>query len=247
MLAADSPHPIGDARWHPVRTRDSGRINKITSRCGEIAVRCTQQTQDTRTNEVRQRQGDAARERHYRGGCVQPAEPRAEAIALVAVGVVRWWACWSVAARHLLSNKPPDAAATAGSFVGSTCAECHRPQADLWRPSSTTWRCNTPAPRRCSAIQRRELRLRGRALALLSQGRQVLRRDHSPDGKLAVFEVKYASASIRCSSTWWSFAMAACSAVDRVGQPATNKGGQRWFHLYPNERSGTTTSCIGPS
>ena len=43
-------------------------------------------------------------------------------------------------------------------------------------------------------------------------------------------------ASIRCSNTWSSFPMAACRRCRSPGTAGPkDKGGQRWFHLYPNE------------
>ena len=69
-----------------------------------------------------------------------------------------------------------------------------------------------------------------------------------PDGKLATFEVKYTFGVDPLQQYLIEFPDGRVQALSIAWDSRPKEqGGQRWFHLYPNEEIGTTTSCIGPS
>ena len=98
-------------------------------------------------------------------------------------------------------------------------------------------------------LRRRRVRLRGCALALLSQGRQVLRRDRRRrrQARRLRGEVHLrprSAAAVPGRVSRWPRA----GAVDRLGQPAGRQGRAALVPpLSQRDASGTTTCCIGPS
>ena len=76
-----------------------------------------------------------------------------------------------------------------------------------------------------------------RAIPLLPQGWEVLRRDRWARRQAdAVSKSSTRSASSHCSNIWSSFPTGACRRLSLAWDSRPKeKGGQRWFHLYPDE------------
>ena len=137
---------------------------------------------------------------------------------------------------HLLGNRPRADSSAAPTFVGSTtCAECHRPQADPWRPSqhnlamqhasaATVLGNFNDAGFDYAGVHSRFFRKDGKFF-VETDGR---------DGKLAVFEVKYTFGVDPLQQYLVEFPDGRVQAllIAWDSRPA-DKGGQRWFHLYP--------------
>src|SRR5262249_47478373 len=123
------------------------------------------------------------------------------------------------------------------TFVGSeTCAGCHRSQAGLWGGSQ----------------HQRAMAHAGEATGLGEFGdatfdyfgmrSRFFRRDgkylvetDGPDGKLATFEIKYTFGVDPLQQYLIEFPDGRIQALSIAWDSRPKeKGGQRWFHLYPN-------------
>jgi predicted CXXCH cytochrome family protein len=128
--------------------------------------------------------------------------------------------------------------ATAPAFVGSeTCAGCHQEQAQLWSSSQhkhamqhandTTVLGNfNDATFDYYGIRSRFFRQDGKFLV----------ETDGPDGKLATFEVKYTFGIDPLQQYLIEFPDGRVQALSIAWDTRPKEqGGQRWFHLYPNE------------
>jgi len=141
-------------------------------------------------------------------------------------------------ALYLLSTKHADVAEAAAAFVGSaTCAECHRTQADLWQPSQHKLAMQHATAESVlgnfndagfdhAGVHSRFFR---------KEGKFFVETDGA-DGKLAVFEVKYTFGLDPLQQYLIEFPDGRLQALSIAWdtRPAS-QGGQRWFHLYPDE------------
>jgi hypothetical protein len=124
------------------------------------------------------------------------------------------------------------------TFIGSeTCAGCHQAEAKLWRPSQ----------HKLAMQHATENSVLGdfadasfdyygtRSRFFRKDGKFFVETD-GPDGKLAVFEVKYTFGVDPLQQYLVEFPDGRIQALSIAwdSRPA-DKGGQRWFHLYPNE------------
>jgi predicted CXXCH cytochrome family protein len=127
---------------------------------------------------------------------------------------------------------------SAAAFVGSeTCAGCHQTQAQLWRSSHhkqamqhasdhTVLGDFNDATFDYYGVRSRFFRQDGRFL-VESDGR---------DGKLATFEVKYTFGVDPLQQYLIEFPDGRLQALSIAWDSRPKlQGGQRWFHLYPNE------------
>jgi predicted CXXCH cytochrome family protein len=127
---------------------------------------------------------------------------------------------------------------SAATFVGSeTCAGCHRPEAELWRASQHKQAMDHATDKSVLgdfndasfdyyAVRSRFFRKDGKFLV----------ETDGPDGKLATFEVKYTFGIDPLQQYLVEFPDGRLQALSLTwdGRPK-GQGGQRWFHLYPNE------------
>jgi len=154
------------------------------------------------------------------------------ATAVIAVAI-----CFGIVSWPLLSGGRPEPPAVA-TFVGSNvCAECHRAQAELWRGSQ----------HKQAMDQATEQSVLGdfnnvsfdyygvRSRFFRKEGKFFVETD-GPDGKLAIYEVKYTFGVDPLQQYLIEFPDGRIQAlsVSWDSRPK-EKGGQRWFHLYPNE------------
>ena len=128
---------------------------------------------------------------------------------------------------------------TAATFVGSTiCAGCHQQQAELWRGSQ----------HRHAMDHASEATVLGdfsgatfdyfgvRSRFFRDNGKFLVETD-GPDGKLATFEIKYTFGVDPLQQYLIAFPDGRLQALSLAWDTRPKqKGGQRWFHLYPNEQ-----------
>jgi len=125
------------------------------------------------------------------------------------------------------------------SFVGSeTCVGCHRQEGELWHVSqhahamdhateTTVLGDFNDASLDHFSVHSRFFR---------NDGKFFVQTD-GPDGKLAVFEVKYAFGVYPLQQYLVEFSDGRIQALPLAWDSRTmEQGGQRWFHLYPNEK-----------
>jgi predicted CXXCH cytochrome family protein len=167
--------------------------------------------------------GDPSRRPRSRGTGIAAA---VAAVAVLAAGL-----------GYVLWNRPA-ASPAAATFVGSeTCAGCHRAQADLWRSSQ----------HRRAMAHATEASVFGdfndatfdyhgmRSRFFRRDGKFLVETDGS-DGKLATFEIKYTFGIDPLQQYLIEFPDGRLQALSIAWDArAKDKGGQRWFHLYPNE------------
>src|SRR5262245_35908122 len=130
------------------------------------------------------------------------------------------------------------AGASAATFVGSeTCAGCHRAEAELWR-ASQHWLAMQHASDNTVlgdfndasfdhyGVHSRFFRRNGKFLV----------ETDGADGKLATFEVKYTFGVDPLQQYLVEFPDGRLQALSLAWDSRPQyKGGQRWFHLYPDE------------
>jgi predicted CXXCH cytochrome family protein len=124
-------------------------------------------------------------------------------------------------------------------FVGSdACSGCHRTQSDLWRNSQHKQAMDHATDKTVlgdfddarfeyAGVQSRFFRRDGKFLV----------ETDGPDGKLATFEVKYTFGVDPLQQYLIEFPDGRLQALSIAWDVRPkDKGGQRWFHLYPNEK-----------
>jgi len=128
---------------------------------------------------------------------------------------------------------------TTASFLGSTaCAGCHQKQAELWRGSqhrhAMDHATETTVLGDFSGATFDYFGVRSRFFR--DNGKFLVETD-GPDGKLATFEVKYTFGVDPLQQYLIAFPDGRLQALSLAWDSRPKeKGGQRWFHLYPNEQ-----------
>ena len=153
---------------------------------------------------------------------------------LVLVGGLSFqlWTGGTRYAPSLSGDAPP------ATFVGSdTCAGCHRMQTDLWRGSQHKQAMDHATEKAVlgdfSDVTFDYYGVRSRFFR--KDGKFLVETD-GPDGKLATFEVKYTFGVDPLQQYLIEFPDGRLQALSLAWDSRTKeKGGQRWFHLYPNE------------
>jgi predicted CXXCH cytochrome family protein len=158
------------------------------------------------------------------------------AAGLVLIGGLTFQRLTGDAARQDLSDASP-----AVAFVGSeTCAGCHRAQAELWRRSQHKHAMDHATEKSVlgdfSDVTFDYYGVRSRFFR--NGGRFQVETD-GPDGKLATFEIKYTFGVDPLQQYLIQFPDGRLQALSIAWDCRPKEvGGQRWFHLYPNEKIG---------
>ncbi|MGA8968188.1 MAG: multiheme c-type cytochrome, partial [Pseudolabrys sp.] len=145
--------------------------------------------------------------------------------------------CFGVISWPLLSSRraEPPAAAT---FVGSeACAGCHRAETDLWRASQHRQAMDHATEKTVLGdFNDASFDYYGvRSRFFRKDGKFFVETD-GPDGKLATFQVKYTFGVDPLQQYLIEFPDGRVQALSIAWDSRPkDKGGQRWFHLYPNE------------
>jgi len=169
------------------------------------------------------------------------SKPRTWIAASVAVAIVVFggFASWFLVsgARNGPANTAAGSAAAA-TFVGSkTCASCHEAEAKLWRTSQHKLAMDHATDRSVlgdfsgAAVEHYGVKSR----FFRKDGKYLVETD-GPDGKPGMFEIKYAFGVDPLQQYLVEFADGRLQALSLAWDSRPKeKGGQRWFHLYPNE------------
>jgi predicted CXXCH cytochrome family protein len=157
----------------------------------------------------------------------------AAAAALLAVGLL-----YQFRADEFGKTTPPPIQGAEATFVGSeTCAGCHQAEAKLWRGSQhqramahatdkSVLGDFTDATFDYYGVKSRFFR---------KDGKYLVETD-GPDGELSVFEIKYTFGVDPLQQYLIEFPDGRLQSLSIAWDSRSkDKGGQRWFHLYPNE------------
>jgi Flp pilus assembly protein TadD len=143
---------------------------------------------------------------------------------------------------------PPDAAhpaaaesAVAATFVGSNaCADCHREEFTRWQGSQHAVAMQVADERTVLGdFNNARFRNFGVTTEFSRRDGKFMVRTEGPDGKMADFEVRHTFGVYPLQQYLIELPRGHVQALS-IAWDARPKdaGGQRWFHLYPNERIG---------
>ena len=137
-----------------------------------------------------------------------------------------------------VQRDPLQGADTAVTFVGSeTCAGCHRPEAELWRSSQHQHAMDHANEKSVLGdFNGASFDYHGVRSRFFRQDGKFLVETDGPDGKLAAFEVKYTFGVDPLQQYLIEFPDGRLQALSIAWDSRPkDAGGQRWFHLYPDE------------
>ena len=137
----------------------------------------------------------------------------------------------------LLQSSQP-AVQPAAEFIGSeTCAVCHRAETELWRDSQHKHAMDHATDKSVLGdFNDATFDYFGvRSRFFRGDGKYLVETD-GPDGKLAIFQVKYTFGIDPLQQYLIEFPDGRVQALSIAWDARSKeKGGQRWFHLYPSE------------
>jgi predicted CXXCH cytochrome family protein len=131
-----------------------------------------------------------------------------------------------------------NSSASATTFVGSeACAGCHRAEAELWRGSQHRLAMqHATAKSVLGDFNDASFDYHGVHSRFFRQDGKFLVETDGSDGKLAAFEVKYTFGLDPLQQYLVEFADGRLQALSLAWDSRPKEsGGQRWFHLYPDE------------
>jgi predicted CXXCH cytochrome family protein len=123
-------------------------------------------------------------------------------------------------------------------FVGSeTCAGCHQAEGELWRGSQHKLAMDHATDKSVMGdFNDATFEYYGVHSRFFRRDDKFLVETDGPDGKLSVFEVKYTFGVDPLQQYLVEFLDGRLQALSLAWDSRPkNKGGQRWFHLYPDE------------
>jgi predicted CXXCH cytochrome family protein len=159
-------------------------------------------------------------------------------VALAAIAVLAVGALLQFRDSGLGKTSPPHGLEANATFVGSeSCAGCHQPEAKLWQGSqhqlAMTHASDKSVLGDFSSATFDYFGVKSRFFR--KDGKYLVETDGS-DGKLAVFEVKYTFGVDPLQQYLVEFPDGRVQALPIAWDTRPkDKGGQRWFHLYPKE------------
>jgi predicted CXXCH cytochrome family protein len=162
---------------------------------------------------------------HFRGKYVVGA---AAGTVVLATALAVWW----VASKH-------GSDLTAVKFVGSeACAGCHQTEAALWRSSQHNLAMAHATEKSVLGdFNNTSFEYYGVRSRFFREGGKFLVETDGPDGKLATFEIKYTFGIDPLQQYLIEFPDGRIQALSIAWDTRPKEqGGQRWFHLYPNEQ-----------
>ncbi len=131
------------------------------------------------------------------------------------------------------------ATAPAGDFVGSAnCTQCHAEQHALWRGSDHDLAMQLPTAQTVLGdFDNASFEYNGITTSFLRKGDSFVVRTDGEDGKLSDFEVAYVFGHYPLQQYLLPLSRGRLQALSIAwdARPAED-GGQRWYHLYPDER-----------
>jgi Flp pilus assembly protein TadD len=174
-----------------------------------------------------------------------PARPRsrraiftiATTVALlVCFGVIAW--PFLLGGVYQLASIDQTEPSGQAAFVGSeTCAGCHRTEADLWRGSQHKQAMDHATEKSVRGdFNDASFDYYGAHSRFFRKDGKFFVETDGPDGKQATFQVKYTFGIDPLQQYLIEFPDGRIQALSVAWDSrAKDKGGQRWFHLYPDE------------
>jgi cytochrome c553 len=154
-------------------------------------------------------------------------------LALAAGGTAGWlWVVWVRA-----PASPPQAAAA--NYVGAkACASCHTREYQAWLDSHHRLAMQEAGDKTVLGnFDGAEFRYAGTASRFFRREGRFMVRTDGPDGRLADFEVKYTFGVWPLQQYLIGFPGGRYQTLGIAWDArAKSEGGQRWFHVYPNEK-----------
>ncbi|HKN28209.1 MAG TPA: hypothetical protein VJY34_10115 [Roseiarcus sp.] len=176
-------------------------------------------------------------------GLLASSSPKARATVSAAVAlalaIVGAWAAVNGGAKLVGAHAAEPA--TPLAYVGSeTCSGCHQSESRLWSEShhklAMDHATETSVLGDFSGASFDHYGVRSRFFR--RDGKFLVETD-GPDGKLAEFEIKYTFGVYPLQQYLIEFPDGRLQALSIAWDSRPkDKGGQRWFHLYPNEKIG---------
>jgi predicted CXXCH cytochrome family protein len=139
---------------------------------------------------------------------------------------------------QLLHGSAEVASAPAANFVGSeACASCHQTEADLWHKSQHRLAMQHATDNSVLGdFSDASIDYYGVHSRFFHRDGKYLVETDGPDGKLATFEVKYTFGLDPLQQYLIEFPDGRLQALSLAWDTRPKQqGGQRWFHLYPDE------------
>lgn len=155
-------------------------------------------------------------------------------VTLVLIGLVSLLVWRSNALRS-----PVTFSGSVPAYVGSeTCAACHMPQAELWRASQHKHAmAHATEQSVLGNFDDARFEYFGSISRFFRQDGKFMVETDGPDGVSTVFEIKYTFGLDPLQQYLIEFPDGRVQALSIAWDSRPKeKGGQRWFHLYPNER-----------
>ena len=158
------------------------------------------------------------------------------AVAVVVVGLS--WDFITQTLRSEFAAAPAGISAAMPTFAGSeTCAECHGAEAQLWRASQHAHAMDHATEKSVLGdFSDATFDYYGVKSRFFRKDVKFYADTDGPDGKLATFEVKYTFGVDPLQQYLIEFPDGRIQALSLAWDTRPKAaGGQRWFHLYPNE------------
>jgi len=133
---------------------------------------------------------------------------------------------------------PPSQAAAADYVGAKDCASCHAGEYRAWMDSHHRLAMQEAGDKTVLGdFDGAEFRYAGITSRFFRRDRRFMVRTDGPDGKLADFEIKYTFGVWPLQQYLIGFPGGRYQALGIAWDArARNEGGQRWFHVYPNEK-----------
>jgi predicted CXXCH cytochrome family protein len=165
------------------------------------------------------------------------------AAALLALAALAYWYIGRPPATPVSSQAPPPAPSDAGSgaetFVGSdACSGCHETQYQAWRESQHAVAMQLATEDTVLGdFSGARLRHQGVTSEFFRRDGKFMVRTDGPDGELADFEIRNTFGVYPLQQYLVELPGGHVQALGIAWDARPkDQGGQRWFHLYPNER-----------
>jgi tetratricopeptide (TPR) repeat protein len=159
------------------------------------------------------------------------------AVLLVCTGAVFWYLFFGQSNGSRWIGRQAETSGVA-KFVGSkTCASCHRAEAALWRGSQHKHAMDHATDKSVLGnFNNTSFDYYGVHSRFFREDDKFFVETDGPDGKLATFEVKYTFGIYPLQQYLIEFPDGRIQALSIAWDTRPKEqGGQRWFHLYPNE------------
>jgi predicted CXXCH cytochrome family protein len=158
-------------------------------------------------------------------------------IFLLAAGTAAWLIASSSTLSTLVAENS-SAPTTTAAYVGSeTCAGCHQAEVKLWQTSQHKKAMDHATDRSVLGdFSGATFEYYGVTSRFFRKDRKFFVETDGPDGKLATFEIKYTFGLDPLQQYMIEFPDGRIQVLSIAWDSRPkDKGGQRWFHLYPDE------------